>query len=206
MRDQWRDNHPRYDFWKDHPNWAQWRWNRPYRWATWGVLTGWGVWGWNEPTYYSYGETIYYEGDTVYYEGEAIATADEYAAQAQELAESAPEIDDAAEWLTLGVFAITEDGQESGPPPTLFLQLAVNKQGIIAGTLVNDATDKSQPVEGVVDQESQRSAWTIQGESWPVMETGIANLTEDTAPALVHFENGETQQWLMVRVEEPAEE
>jgi hypothetical protein len=35
------------------------------------------------------------------------------------------------------------------------------------------------------------------------METGIVNLTEDTAPALVHFEDGQTQQWLLVRLEEP---
>lgn len=36
------------------------------------------------------------------------------------------------------------------------------------------------------------------------METGINNLTQDTAPALVHFAGGQTQQWLMVRLEEPA--
>ena len=36
-----------------------------------------------------------------------------------------------------------------------------------------------------------------------LMETGISNLTEDTAPALIHFADGSTQQWLMVRLEEP---
>ena len=43
------------------------------------------------------------------------------------------------------------------------------------------------------------------GKTRPIMETGIVNLTENTAPALVHFEDGQTQQWLMVRLEEPAE-
>jgi|TARA_R110001592_G_scaffold141725_2_gene363545 hypothetical protein len=38
------------------------------------------------------------------------------------------------------------------------------------------------------------------------METGLANLTKDTSGALIHIENGETQQWLMVRVEEPKTE
>ena len=33
----------------------------------------------------------------------------------------------------------------------------------------------------------------------------MQNLTEDEAPALLHFENGETQQWLLVRLEEPDE-
>jgi hypothetical protein len=30
----------------------------------------------------------------------------------------------------------------------------------------------------------------------------VANLTQDTAPALVHFADGQTQQWLMVRMPE----
>ena len=98
---------------------------------------------------------------------------------------------------------MTQDGQESGPPPTLFVQLAVNKQGVIAGTFSNTATDESQPVEGMVDKKTQRSAWGITAKKWPIMETGISNLTNDTAAALVHFEDGQTQQWLLVRLEEP---
>jgi hypothetical protein len=55
----------------------------------------------------------------------------------------------------------------------------------------------------MVDKNTQRAAWSVVGKSWPIMETGIPNLTEDTAPALVHFADGQTQQWLMVRLEEP---
>ncbi len=205
VRDQFLDNHPRYDFWKDHPDWARFRWNRPYRWATWGLLTGWfpGYGGGTTEYEYAYGENIYYEDDQVYYGDEAVATASEYADQAQTLAESAPAVDESSDWLPLGVFAITKDGEDSGPPPTLFLQLAVNKQGIIAGTFCNTTTDKTQPIEGMVDQENQRVAWGIEGKKWPIMETGLSNLTKDSSGALIHFENGETQQWLMVRVEEP---
>lgn len=202
VRDQFLENHPRYDFWKDHPYWARFRLNRPYRWATWSALAGWFAWG-GEPVYSSYGDTVYYEGDTVYQEGEAIATTADYADQAQSLATSASEIPDDAEWLPLGVFALTEDGQASGPAPTTFLQLAVSKDGIIAGTVTDTKTDKVQAVEGMVDQQSQRSAWGIEGESWPIMETSIANLTKDEAPALLHFGEGQTQQLLMVRLEEP---
>ncbi len=35
------------------------------------------------------------------------------------------------------------------------------------------------------------------------METGISNLTQDTAGVLVHFANGDTQQWLLVRLDQP---
>ncbi|MCU0958521.1 MAG: hypothetical protein MUF48_00320 [Pirellulaceae bacterium] len=193
------------DFWSDHPGWAAWRINRPYRWATWGALTGWVGYGWSEPMAYSYGENVYYEGDSVYYGDEVVATGEEYAQQAEDIVASAPEVaPESAEWLPLGVFALSPDGEASGPAPTLFLQLAISKEGTITGTLHNTATDKTQTIEGMADKESQRAAWTVQGQTRPIMETGIVNLTEDTAPALVHFADGTTQQWLLVRLEEPA--
>ena len=108
--------------------------------------------------------------------------------------------------MTLGVFAVTPDGQSSGPDPSLFLQLAISKEGMISGTLHNAATDSTQTIEGMADKKSQRAAWTVAGKTRPIMETGIVNLTEDTAPALVHFADGQTQQWLLVRLEEPKSE
>ena len=207
-RDEIRDHvhdHPIRDFWSEYPGWAALRITRPYRWATWGAITGWVGYGWSEPVPYGYGENVYYEGDSVYYGDEVVATTEEYTQQAEEIAASAPEVaPDQADWMPLGVFALTPDGQASGPDPTLFLQLAISKEGIISGTLNNSATDKTQTIEGMADKKSQRCAWTVAGQTRPIMETGINNLTEDTAPALVHFADGQTQQWLMVRLEEPA--
>ncbi len=205
VRDQVHDNHPRLDFWSDYPGWAAWRINRPYRWATWGAITGWcGGYGWSDPIPYSYGDNVYYEDNSVYYGDEVVATSEEYAEQAETIISSAPEVaPEEAEWMPLGVFALTQDGQASGPDPSLFLQLAIDKEGVIAGTLHNTETDSTQTIEGVADKKSQRCAWAVQGKARPIMETGIVNLTEDSAPALVHFEDGQTQQWLMVRLEEP---
>lgn len=153
--------------------------------------------------YYDYGNTLYYEGDNVYYNNEVIATADEYAQQAQTLATNVPEVDpDNVEWMPLGVFALTEK-EGSVEDATLFVQLAISKEGIIAGSFQNTATDNAFEVEGTIDQESQRAAWGPVGESWPIMETGIYNLTENQADALIHFEDGQTQQWSMTRLDEP---
>ncbi len=204
VRDQVHD-HPLGDFWSDHPAWGAWAITRPYRWATWGAMTGWVGYGWSEPVPYSYGDNVYYEGDTVYNGDQAVASAEEYAQQAEDIVASAPEVaPDKAEWMPLGVFALTADGQASGPDPSLFLQLAISKEGIISGTLHNSATNSTQTIEGMADKASQRAAWNVEGKTRPIMETGIVNLTEDTAPALVHFADGATQQWLMVRLEEPA--
>lgn len=156
---------------------------------------------------YSYGEDVYYEGDTVYSGGQPVATAEEYAMQAETIVANAPEIaPEQAEWLPLGVFALTQDGQKSGPSPTLFLQLAISKEGVIAGTVSNTTTGSTQEIEGLADKESQRAAWSVKGKTRPIMETGVVNLTQDSSPALVHFADGQTQQWLMVRLEEPAEQ
>ena len=169
-------------------------------------MTGWVGYGWSEPIAYAYGDNVYYEGDSVYYGDQAVATAEEYADQAEVIAESAPEVaPDKTEWMSLGVFAVTPDGQASGPDPTLFLQLVISKEGIIEGTLHNTTNDTTQDIEGMADKATQRAAWTVKGKSRPIMETGIVNLTEDTSPALVHFADGTTQQWLLVRLEEPKE-
>ena len=85
----------------------------------------------------------------------------------------------------------------------LYLQLAVSKEGMLAGTYFNSGTDHSSEIEGAVDKRTQRTAWTVGGKSWPVMDTGVSNLTKDEAPARIHFEDGQTQQWLLVRLEDP---
>ena len=159
-----------------------------------------------QPVYYDYGTNLYYEGDNVYYDGEVVATTEQYAQQAQEIASNIPDVQpDDVEWLPLGVFALTEK-EGSAEDSTLFIQLAISKEGIIAGSFQNTATDTAFEVEGTIDTKSQRAAWAPVGESWPIMETGIQNLTENETGALIHFEDGQTQQWTMVRLDEPEQD
>lgn len=204
VRNQVAENYPRFDFWKDHPNWAGWRFTNPYRWATWGAVAGWVGYGWTEPTYYSYGDNVYYQNDQVYYGDQAIASADAYAEQAQTLVASAPETPaQDTEWMPLGVFALTQDGQATGATPSIYIQLAISKQGVIAGTQKHASTGVVDELEGMADKKTQRVAWTIKGKQFPILETGIVGLTQDTTPALIHFADGQTQQWLLVRLPEP---
>jgi hypothetical protein len=154
--------------------------------------------------YYNYGENVYYDDGSVYYGDQVVATEEEYAAQAEAIATNVPETKPAdKDWLPLGVFAVTSDGQPTGVDPTMFLQLAVSKQGVISGTFQNTATNSVQSVEGMVDKQTQRAAWTATGKTRPLMEVGVPNLTQDTSPVLVHFADGTTQQWLMVRMPQP---
>ena len=106
------------------------------------------------------------------------------------------------EWLPLGVFALTKEGVNES---NMLLQLAVSKDGIIAGTLVNDSTDSSRPVEGSIDTNTQRAAWHFaDGKNADVvMETGIYNLTEAQSQALVHFGTDKVQEVVLVRLDQP---
>ncbi len=202
IRDQYNEHNPG-DFWQENPGWTAWAITRPFAWADWGSVGSWCGYS-GEPTSYSYGEDVYYSDDQVYSGDQPIATTEEYADQAAAIASSAPaEAPASSDWLPLGVFALTQDGQATGAPPSLYLQLAISKQGVISGTLKNTLTGKVQSIEGMADKQSQRVAWTVAGQERPIMETGLENLTQDSAPALIHFADGQTQQWLMVRIPEP---
>jgi hypothetical protein len=211
IRDWWQDNAGDFDDWFDDSWWNDNDIDYPYYpgfgfWAgaAWGSLTDWVDYGWSDPIYYNYGENVYYEDGSVYYGDQPVCTEEVYVEQAEAIALSAPEIEPAAEdWMPLGVFAMTTDGQSTGVQPTMFLQLAVSKQGILSGTFQNTATNSTQAIEGMVDKQTQRAAWTAVGKSRPLMETGIGNLTQDTTPTLVHFPDGSTQQWLLVRMDKP---
>ena len=106
--------------------------------------------------------------------------------------------------MSLGVFALTQDSDSpTVNDPSVYMQLVISKDGVINGTLYNESTKQTQELEGMVDQKTQRAAWVVKGKTSPIVETGISNLTRDEATALLHFADGQTQQWLMVRLEEP---
>lgn len=107
-------------------------------------------------------------------------------------------------WMALGVFAVARE-QEDNSSPKYYLQLAVSKDGYIAGTCYDSINDQTQPITGSVDKTSQRAAWKVADNADVVMETGIYNLTQDTAPALIHFGKDKTENRLLVRMKEPKE-
>ncbi len=172
-----------------------------------GAVTGWLAYSWPQPVYYNYGSggTVYYEGNTVYVNGEEYGTAEQYYQEAEKLADSVPKMEDdeaeKIEWLPLGVFALTSEDVNASH---MYLQLAVSKKGIISGTFYNETTGATHPIEGMVDEKTQRAVWkTADGTNTNVvMETGIYNLTQDQAEVLVHFGPEKTQTWTLVRLKE----
>jgi len=190
----------------DHPGaWyaAGWAGSTAWHAATWGALAP--IWGISAPpVYYDYGNTVVYQGGNVMVNGTDAGTSQEYAQQATTLAQAGAQAQPPAsdQWTPLGVFALTQGpgGQQSSN--NLF-QLAVNQSGIIRGNYYDAVADETTPVEGSVDSKTQRACWTVGNKTDRVFDTGIYNLTKDQAPILVHTGNDQTEQMLLVRLQQP---
>jgi hypothetical protein len=190
--------------WGWHAGWNRYPGYWGWRTASWAAFGTWFTWRWPQPIVYDYGTNVVYQNDSVYVDGQQYASAEQYYQQADTIAESIPQglAADKVEWMPLGVFALAEeDGVDTG----MLVQLAVSKEGVIAGTFYNDSTDAGRPIEGMVDRDTQRAAWKFADgkNNGIVMETGINNLTQDESKALVHFGKEQTQTWLMVRLPAP---
>ncbi|WP_147274198.1 hypothetical protein [Bremerella cremea] len=186
-----------------------WSWGSPYRLSTCGF---WGSYP-TYPVYYDYGTTVVYDTQYIYVQDEPIATREQYALQAIALAnegrqqlQSRPPIQgngSPEDWLPLGVFVLTDTETGDG---SIYLQLAVDKDGLIAGTYYNATTGNSLPIWGKVDPATQRVAWMIGETSSTVMETGIYNLSQEASSVLVHYGTQRDETWMLVRLPEDRDE
>ena len=154
------------------------------------------------PVYYDYGNNVTYQDNSVYVNGQDVGTTEQYYDQGSALATTGAQTDTSADsdWLPLGVFGLTKANESSSQ---VTIQLAVNKQGIIRGNYTDTKTDATQLVQGSVDKQTQRVAFTVGDKKSSFIETGLYNLTKDEAPCLIHFGKDRTEQWLLVRLKNP---
>lgn len=224
----WHNNNPgcfRGNWWYAHPHsWCGWHYGygfttRPWKYwwtvPTYAACVNWFAWSappqvWAQPVYYDYGQggNVVYNDNSVYINGEKVASTTEFAQSAADLATVAPpqdeEVAKKAEWMALGTFTVSSG--EKDVEPNRIIQLAVNKDGIVSGTLYNTETELTQSVQGKVDKDTQRVAMRITESEDLVAETGLYNLTQEQAPVLVHFGAEKVENWLFVRLEDPAPE
>jgi hypothetical protein len=202
------------NYWGRYGDNAAWRWNAAWggygaywAWtpATWAAMGTFLPYSWAEPVAYDYGTNVVYRDNYVYVNDQQAASASDYYQQAGTIADAIPANADpkGEDWLPLGVFAIAEDAGQHDTGN--MLQLAVSKDGIIAGTFYNETTQTSRPLQGTVDKKSQRAAWKFaDGKNQDiVMETAVSNLTKDQSTALVHMDANSTQTWNLVRMNAP---
>lgn len=119
--------------------------------------------------------------------------------------------DPSEQWMPLGTFAILQD-EEKGESSQV-VQLAMNRGGIVRGNLYDQKTDELVPLEGAVDQETQRVAFRIassetddKSNDGQVFECGLWNLTQDSLPVLLHKGSGKQETKKFVRLTEDVNE
>jgi hypothetical protein len=156
----------------------------------------------SQPVTYDYGGNVVSQPTAVYVNGDTVGTPQQYADQASTLASTGASAETASDgkWIPLGVFALVEGDATSSDD---VFQLAVSPEGIIRGNYHNVSSDQMEPLSGSVDKKSQRAAWTIGGDKTPVYEAGIANLTKDATPILIHLGDGQSRQMTLVRLQQP---
>jgi len=188
---------------------SPWLGYQPY--GYWYGNPGWntfaGSYGWNTPYFYDYGPNgnVVYRGSNVYVNEQPVGTAADYAQSAAELAEVTPEQMNAPhDWVPLGTFSVATHPDETNPPRVA--QLAHdNKQGLISGTILNRESGNLYTIQGKVDPQTQRVAFTVGKDSNSVFETGLYNLTQQETPVLIHMGPTKTETWLFARLPEPKE-
>lgn len=194
-----------YSPWANYYPWWYW-WNRP----SWNSCVSYFPgYGWNNGYYYNYGPggNVVYDNGQVVVDGEAVATDAEYAQSAAELATVDPadlKAVQPGDWMALGTFSMAVKDDEVDPARVM--QLAVSKTGLVSGTIYNRTSGNTYTVQGRVDKETQRLAFTIGEDHSTVLETGIYNLTQDQTPVLCHFGTSQHQTYLLARLPEPEHE
>lgn len=170
--------------------------------STWGVASDYCGYTEQPPIYYDYGNSVIYEDNNVYVNGDNAGTAEQYYDQAVDLAKSGAQAEAPSDgdWLPLGVFAFTKPDQKSSD---ITIQLAVNKDGVIRGNYTDTSLKQNQVVQGSIDKQTQKAAFTVGDNQQNIIETGLYNLTKDEAPCLLHLGKENTEQWLLVRLTNP---
>lgn len=150
--------------------------------ANWAVVNNWINPGWAYPIYY----------DTGGYQ--VVLPPEPYQAPMP------PQTYSGNDWLPLGVFAAGKNFDQAAYS-NMFVQLAVNRGGDIAGTYYNSSTDQTHPLEGIIINETQQVAWTVADRpNSPLMTTGMYDLTQDQAPVVIHYPDGSEQSWVLIRL------
>jgi hypothetical protein len=198
------------NFWGAHPEagWAYahgWGDNWAWGYSDWPALAGfWSMPVNTVPTNYDYGNNITYQNDNVYYGSAPAESAANYYSQAQTLAQSVPvskeEESTKSDWKTLGVFSMVQGDQTN---TTSMFQLAVDKKGAIKGSYYNPLTGESKAVKGAVDKKNMRASWIVGDNKAVVYDTGLNNLMQEQSQMLVHYSGEKTQQWTLVRLQQP---
>lgn len=101
------------------------------------------------------------------------------------------------EWYPLGVYSLVTGPYDNG---TRMMQLAVDRQGNVAGSYYDLITDTSHNVSGRIYQKSQNVYWTLSSNKNLKFRSSLGQLTQPQGTVIAKLPGGD-QQWQLVRLE-----
>jgi hypothetical protein len=108
-----------------------------------------------------------------------------------------------ANYLPLGVFTMAAEDEDDAE---VMLHLAVTKDGKLRGSYYDLATQKEEPIQGAIDKQTQRVAFTVGSDNNEVFETSLASLTNSNGAVALHEADGQVDRWTIARLKEPPKE
>lgn len=122
----------------------------------------------------------------------------ESAPQSQPVAQpaSAAPVADTQETLSLGVFALAQEGNKE---ITRMIQLAVTKDGTLKGSYYDVVSEQVHAISGSVDKSNMMATWTVSDSGKLTFQTNVNSLTQDRPVVTVRYADGKTSQWTMIR-------
>jgi hypothetical protein len=190
--------------------WGYSPWMGTYPAGYWYGNPGWGMFAnsYGSPYFYDYGQggNVVYSGNQVLVNDQPVGTASDYSQSAAELATvTEDQMKAPHDWVPLGTFSVATGTEDKNP--TRVAQVAYdNKQGLISGTIFNSKSNNLYTLQGKVDPQTQRVAFTVGNDPNAVFETGLYNLTQNATPVLLHQGPTQTQTWVFARLPEPKED
>jgi len=183
-----------------------WYFDNNFQWfsgANWPRIVVWLPWAWSRPIYYFY-ET---DGDVYYSTTEdfsyliPVDSKEIFIEQATRIANARYSISkQQSDWMPLGMFAFALDN-DSSDMPKRYISLAISKEGAVSGAYFDAANNTMLEIQGGIDPESQRIAWKFVGSDWPIMESGLYNLTKDESTLLIHTSSHTTETQVLIRLD-----
>ncbi|HUT95235.1 MAG TPA: TIGR03067 domain-containing protein [Thermoguttaceae bacterium] len=107
------------------------------------------------------------------------------------------------QWMSLGVFGLAKPGQ---PEASVLVQLAVSREGEVAGETYDPKNKRRQTLVGSIDRKADRVFWTMGADTATVMETELGSLSRAEGQVVVHYEDGRSETYTMSPVFAPSPE
>lgn len=101
------------------------------------------------------------------------------------------------EWYPLGVFSLMSSPDDMG---TRIVQLAVDRNGRLAGTYFDMISDTENSIVGEINRQTQRAEWSLRRNPDVTFRASIYRLLQPSGYVTVRLPQGD-QRWQFVRLE-----